>query len=594
MRTGMTRHAVAITLATAALWPAPMGGQSGAPPVQALYADTLAKEKAVHAAFTDQLPAGAVRKAARTVVAEYETFVRQHPKGGFSDEALWRAGNLSLETFKRLGDPEDRSAGVRLLRALAAEYPTSRLLPQAHQAMASLDGQPPAPSGAPRPVPTLRPRPGWAPGIATLSAVRRTVVAEAVRVTIELDREVPFHEERLLDPDRVFVDLSFTRVSPALTNQTFRYEGDAHPVRQIRIGRHPNDTARVVLDTAGVANCSVYPVYAPYQLVIDCVPAGQVEPAAAAPAEPTLLSSSHRSSGWARELPSSAPVSTALLGEARLPDPSPALPSALSSAVPLTSTTSTPPPLRVPARNLGGDFSIARQLGLGVSRIVIDPGHGGHDPGAKGRGITEADVVLDVALRLEKLLGDVPGVSVILTRRDDAYVPLEERTAIANREEADLFLSVHANANADGQAGGVETYFLNFATSLSAASVAARENAASGQSMRALPDFVKAIALDNKLDESREFATIVQRELVARLRPANKSLKNLGVRQAPFAVLIGAAMPSVLTEISFITNSREAQLLRGTAYRQRIAEALFEGIRKYQTALKSTGTVSRR
>ena len=145
---------------------------------------------------------------------------------------------------------------------------------------------------------------------------------------------------------------------------------------------------------------------------------------------------------------------------------------------------------------------------------MIDPGHGGHDPGARGGGTTEAELVLDVSLRLEKLLEKVPGLEVVLTRRTDEYVPLQERTAIANREGADLFLSIHANANSSAQAQGIETYFLNFATTLSAAAVAARENAASGQSMGELPDVVKTIALNNKLDESRDFATFVQREMV--------------------------------------------------------------------------------
>jgi N-acetylmuramoyl-L-alanine amidase len=235
---------------------------------------------------------------------------------------------------------------------------------------------------------------------------------------------------------------------------------------------------------------------------------------------------------------------------------------------------------------------MARQLGLGISRIVIDPGHGGHDPGAKGDDITEAELVLDVALRLEKMLLKVQGVDVVLTRRTDEFVGLQERTAIANRENADLFLSIHANASENGQARGIETYFLNFANNLSAAAVAARENAASGQAMAALPDFVKAIALNNKLDESRQFATDVQRLMIERLRPANKTVRDLGVKQAPFVVLIGAAMPSVLAEVSFVTNPQEAKLLRGSAYRQRIADALYSAIRKYQTSLRSVGSIA--
>jgi N-acetylmuramoyl-L-alanine amidase len=249
-------------------------------------------------------------------------------------------------------------------------------------------------------------------------------------------------------------------------------------------------------------------------------------------------------------------------------------------------------PAAPPAKNMNGGFSIARQLGLSVSRIVIDAGHGGHDPGAKGKGVTESELVLDVALRLEKLLQKAAGVEVILTRRTDEFIPLPERTAIANREGADLFLSIHANASSSALARGVETYFLNFANNLSAAAVAARENAASGQVMGALPDLVKAIALNNKLDESRDFATQVQRAMVERLKTTNKTIRDLGVKQAPFVVLIGAAMPSVLAEISFVTNVQEAKLLKGNAYRQKIAESLFDAIRKYQSSLKNTTSVA--
>src|SRR5262249_51855042 len=204
----------------------------------------------------------------------------------------------------------------------------------------------------------------------------------------------------------------------------------------------------------------------------------------------------------------------------------------------------------------------------------------------------EAELVLDVALRVEKLLQKTPGTDVVLTRRDNSFVPLQERTAMANREAADVFLSIHANAGTTPTLRGVETYFLNFADSMSARAVAARENAASGQAMAALPDFVKAIALNNKLDESKEFATDVQHALIDRLRPANRTVRDLGVKQAPFVVLIGAAMPSVLAELSFITNPQEAKLLRGPAYRQRIADALYGAIRKYQMSLRSVGSIA--
>jgi N-acetylmuramoyl-L-alanine amidase len=228
---------------------------------------------------------------------------------------------------------------------------------------------------------------------------------------------------------------------------------------------------------------------------------------------------------------------------------------------------------------------------LGVARIVVDPGHGGHDPGAQAKGLNEADLTLDVALRLEKLLRE-DGFDVVLTRRANVYVPLEERTAIANRENADLFLSIHVNASRNDNAQGVETYVLSFASSPEAEAVAARENSASSGGMHELPDIIKAIALNNKLDESRDFAGMVQEALVSRLRRSNKNLRNLGVKKAPFVVLIGASMPSVLAEISFLTNKQELQLLKTTTYKQRVAEALHASVLRYRRSLKGQAQVA--
>jgi N-acetylmuramoyl-L-alanine amidase len=281
----------------------------------------------------------------------------------------------------------------------------------------------------------------------------------------------------------------------------------------------------------------------------------------------------------------------ALKGQSTLPPAVAGLPSAQShppdgDGVPAVAV------LREPAANLAGGFSMARQLGLGISRIVIDPGHGGHDPGAQGHGITEADLTLDIALRLEALLKKQPGIDVVLTRRTDVYVPLEERTAIANRAGADLFLSIHANASLNTQAHGIETYFLNFASDADEAAVAARENAASGDTMGNLPDLVKAIALNNKLNESRDFATMVQQAMYSGVRVRNADTRDLGVKQAPFAVLIGAAMPSVLAEISFVTNDEDARYLKRERFRDAIAQSLLSGIVRYQRALKAARTAS--
>ncbi len=210
------------------------------------------------------------------------------------------------------------------------------------------------------------------------------------------------------------------------------------------------------------------------------------------------------------------------------------------------------------------------------------------------KGLNEAELVLDVAFRLEKLLLAQPGVEVVLSRRSNVYVPLEERTAIANRAGADLFLSIHANASNNARARGIEMYFLNFAPNPEAEAIAARENAGASKTMHHLPDIVKAIALNNKIDESRDFASIMQTSMFDRLKRVNRETKNLGVKQAPFMVLIGATMPSVLAEISFLTNREEGALLKTANYRQQIADALFNGVMRYQKAQKATQAVAAR
>ena len=216
---------------------------------------------------------------------------------------------------------------------------------------------------------------------------------------------------------------------------------------------------------------------------------------------------------------------------------------------------------------------------------MIDPGHGGHDPGAKARGLAEADLVLDVAHRLVQRLSTQPGLEVVMTRRRDSYLPLEARTTLANRVQADLFLSIHANASRNPYTRGVETYFLNLATDPAAERLAARENVAGVKTMHDLEGLLQTIATNSKVNESRDFAEAIHRTLLHTLRTVDPELPDLGVKQAPFVVLIGARMPSILAEISFVTNRQDATLLSTEAYRDLIADALFEGILRYQRSL---------
>src|SRR5688572_24233360 len=517
----------------------------------------------------------------RVLVGSYEDLARLFAKSESSDDSLSHGGMLAADAFAHFGEATDRETALRLLRSLSARFPASALAKAAAARVKALETAKPGPvsaiaAAAPVTVPVSAPPasappPAAAPPVApvpppaasprvppagpvTLRDIRREVLPETLRVVLELDREVSFYDERIDGPPRVFVDLANTRAAEPLKDATIPF-GDG-PVKQVRVGRQLNTRTRVVLDLKDAGAHSVYAVYDPYRIVIDL----ERPPAAVA----------------AAILPSRAPSITTKPTRA---------PMIVASNVSRMRKGDARPAPTTPPQNRNGTFSLARQLGLGVTRIVIDPGHGGHDPGARVNGISEASIVLDVAMRLEELLKQ-QNVEVVLTRRTDAYVSLEERTALANKSEADLFLSIHANASTVQSARGIETYYLNFASNSEAEAIAARENAGSARSMRHLPDIVQAIALNNKLDESRDFATIVQSTLYEQLRKSNKTLKNLGVKQAPFMVLVGAGMPSVLAEISFMSNRAEAALLKTDRYKQQIAEALLAGVMRYQNSLK--------
>jgi N-acetylmuramoyl-L-alanine amidase len=241
-----------------------------------------------------------------------------------------------------------------------------------------------------------------------------------------------------------------------------------------------------------------------------------------------------------------------------------------------------------------GDRSLIRALGLKIGKIVIDPGHGGHDTGTIGpNGLEEKDLVLEVGRRLGKMLETRLGAEVVYTRKDDTFIPLETRTAIANQQRADLFISIHANSSHDADARGVETYYLNFTSSPEALEVAARENAVSEKSIYELQDLVKKIALKEKIEESREFAGDVQESLHSGLAAKSPGIRDRGVKKAPFIVLIGANMPSILAEISFVSNPGDEHHLETSEYRQRIAESLYRGIAKYVNGLSGVKVASK-
>ncbi len=267
--------------------------------------------------------------------------------------------------------------------------------------------------------------------------------------------------------------------------------------------------------------------------------------------------------------------------------PSATLSNTTLSTTALSNTTPAPIETALPAkRNSSGDRSMIRVLGLKVGRIVLDPGHGGHDTGTVGPdGLREKDLVLDVAQRLGRLIEARMGSEVIFTRSDDTFIPLERRTEIANEAKADLFLSIHANSSPLRSAAGVETYYLNFTTSRSALELASRENSGSQMTVSELQGLLQKIALKDKVEESREFASRVQAALYTLSAKTDARSKDRGIKRAPFVVLIGASMPSVLAEIGFVSNAHDESVMRREEYRERMAEALYKGISNYASSL---------
>jgi len=431
------------------------------------------------------------------------------------------------------------------------------------------------------------------------------------RVSIDLEQDVRFESQRIDHPDRIFFDLKNARLASHLVGQSF--DVDDGLVKKVRVAQYKPGRARVVIETASRAAYNASLVLNPPRLIIDIHGeesrperrTGDVQVAAAE--APRVTQAAERSDEKTASIPGVPIAPKKVIVEAEGDDAPPAdaadspavRPSAkVSKSVTRTRSTKVPLASKGRAREAdptsNGDRSLIRALGLKIGKIVIDPGHGGHDTGTIGpHGLYEKDLVLDVSKRLGKLLESRLGAEVVFTRRDDTFIPLETRTSIANQEQADLFVSVHANSSHDPDARGVETYYLNFTSSPEALEVAARENAASDKSIHELQDLVKKIALKEKIDESREFASDVQKSLHSGLAAKSSGIRDRGVKKAPFVVLIGANMPSILAEISFISNPGDEKRLRSAEYRQRIAESLYHGVSSYVNGLGGVKVATR-
>jgi len=451
--------------------------------------------------------------------------------------------------------------------------------------------------------------------IVRVTAVQHWSTPDYTRVTVDLEQDVEFESQRIDNPNRIFFDLKNARLASDLIGKSL--DVDDGLVKKVRVAQYKPGRARIVIETEDQASYNASLLLNPPRLIIDVH--GEDAHSESSPTEQTAIADRKPSSAPAEDRTATKVLAASAPGAAK-----PSAESAPKKVIveadddgPSDADAVPPKPIKKPVKvsapargsksrvaseknmreaqpTSDGDRSLIRALGLKIGKIVIDPGHGGHDTGTIGpNGLLEKDLVLDVSKRLGKLLEARLGAEVVFTRRDDTFIPLETRTSIANQEQADLFVSVHANSSHDPDARGVETYYLNFTSSPEALEVAARENAASDKSIHELQDLVKKIALKEKIEESREFAADVQQSLHSGLSAKTAGIRDRGVKKAPFVVLIGANMPSILAEISFISNPGDEKRLKGPEYRQRIAESLYRGISRYVNGLGGVKVASK-
>jgi len=460
-------------------------------------------------------------------VDAYRRLVKRFPDSRLADDAQLLIGRLMEDA----GDL--KQAYLEYLR-VTVNYPRGDQVAAAKKRLDALERvlvQRPAPGSGGR----ARPARKSYSALAEVTGLRHWSTPDYTRVVLSLERPVPYTTKLLKKdpqagkPRRLYLELKGARLTPKV--QDTMPIGDGLLVRA-RAGQYTPDTVRLVLDIKHLASYKVFTLDNPFRLVVDCF--GRSRKAAAR----ARARRHHRvKRGRAHEKP---------------------------------------PPV-----------GLAAALGLGVKKVVIDPGHGGKDPGALWRGLKEKDLVLDIAKRVARKLKKLLGCQVLLTRRRDRFLPLEDRTALANTNDADLFVSLHLNAAPSHRLSGIETYFLNLASDEESMRVAARENATTKRSISDLQVILNDLMLNSKINESNRLARALHRRLIRTVRRKYK-VRDLKVKQAPFYVLIGARMPAVLVEMGFITNPTEHQRLSKSRYRDLLAQGIAQGIAAYAKSLKTS------
>jgi N-acetylmuramoyl-L-alanine amidase len=469
------------------------------------------------------------------------------PDGAAADVSLYQAGRLYLELAQYSRSAADRDSGGQHLEALLQKFPASRYRPMAATLMreaglasAPVAQTPPAP--APETVDAAvddtadeeEDDVAASTGLRTVSGLRYWSNPSYTRVVVDAEGRLPyFHHLLKKDPDlkkpqRLYIDLNNARLGRDFPS-VVPINDDL--LLSARAGQYDATTVRVVMDIKSYQRYNIFSLMNPFRIVVDVWGEGRDAPAA--------------NTRTTAKLPSGG---------------------------------------KIPSD------SLTRSLALGVSRIVVDAGHGGKDPGAAGyyRGAREKDITLSLAKRLKKKLEARIGCEVILTRDRDVFLTLEERTALANTKNADLFVSIHVNANRDHRAFGTETYILNLATDEESIRVAAMENATSTKNISDLQTILTELMQNAKVNESSRLASHVQSNLVAHLGKKYSQINDKGVKGAPFYVLLGSTMPAILVETAFISNPRECKRLLDPAFQDRLCDGLAQGIEKYIDEMNPT------
>ncbi len=498
-------------------------------------------------------------------IDRFKSVYKTNPKGPRAAVSLFMAAQLTEEMYRVSLTANDKKEAIDLYRRTMHRFPKS---PFAEKAKAHISGLlEPGKSGSPdaeKPKETTKTVPGCdspdtekqpaanvppAPasgasenGLSRVTDLRVWSNPHYTRIAVDLDKETTFSSHLLKQdvsadkPKRLYIDIERCKLGKHIQN-FIPINDDL--LLDARAGQYTLESVRVVADIKSFETYKIFSLDNPFRIIMDVwgkEPEPQETPAAAASEPETSTQKGSKA------------VASANVKIAKLKPK-----------------------------------DLARQLALGVRRIILDPGHGGKDKGAIGviPGVYEKDITLAIALKLQKKLKEKLGCEVVLTRNCDKYLSLEERTAIANTKNGDLFISIHTNSVPQREAYGIETFFLNLATDDDAVMVAARENATSRKNISDLQNILTELMKNAKITESSRLASIIQENMVRNLSEKYTNIRGKGVKQAPFYVLLGAQMPSVLVETSFISNERECKRLASNEYQNHVSDAITKGISHY-------------